>query len=309
MIKDFKTLIETAQQMPEKTKIAVAFAHDYHTLQAICAAKQKGIADAILIGNSEEIKKILGELSENPADYEIIECDDINESVTIAASLVKEGKAGAIMKGKMQTGEIMRGVLKRENELRTGRTLSVTGLFETPGYHKMFAITDVAITPHPDFEGKKQILLNALDMLHALGNENPKVAVIAAAETVNPKLQETVDAATLKELNQNGEITGCVVEGPISFDLATDKESVEVKGYESPVAADADLFLMPDLISGNVFAKCVTGMAGGRTGGIVLGAKVPVILVSRAARAEEKLNAIALATVTAPYFSKLNNVQ
>ncbi|MGN0734852.1 MAG: phosphate acyltransferase [Anaerovoracaceae bacterium] len=306
MIKSFKELIEHAQKMKDKTRIAVAFAHDYHTLEAISEARKCGIAEAYLIGNKEKTLDILKELSEDPENYTIIECNDVNESVAVAARLVNEGKAGAIMKGKMQTGEIMHGVLNRDNGLRTDRSLSVTGLFETPGYHKMFAITDVAITPHPDLAAKKAILLNALDLLHALGLEEPKVAAIAAAETVSPKLQETVDADKLKQMYLSGEITGCVVEGPISLDLATEKEAVEVKGYVSPVAADADLFLMPDLVSGNVFAKCVTGMAGGRTGGIVLGAKVPVILVSRAARAEEKLNAIALATVAAPYFAELN---
>lgn len=302
MIKNFEELKDRACSMEKKTKIAVVFAHDEHTLEAISEARREGIAEAVLIGDEEEIVKILREFNEDPTDYEIIQEDDIDRAVKRAADMIQSGEADAIMKGKLQTGEILKGILKKENGLRTDRSLSVTGVFLAPGYHKMFGVTDVAINPHPDLEGKKSILLNALDLLHALGLETPKVAVIAAAETVNPKLPETVDADALKQMYLRGEIKDCIIEGPISIDLATEKESVELKGYESPVAADADLLLLPDLVSANAFAKCVTGMAGGRTSGIVLGAKVPVILVSRAARAEEKFNSIALASVVAPYF-------
>lgn len=303
MIERFDELTGMAQAMHEKTKIACVAAHDLHTLEALTAARKSGIAEAILIGNSDEIQSMLTELDEDPKDYEILQCTDIDEAISMAATFVKEGKAGAIMKGKLTTGEIMRGILRKENGLRTGRNLSVTGLFEIPGFDRILAVTDVAITPHPDLEGKKGILMNALDILHALGMEEPKVAVIAAAETVNPKVPETVDAAILKECNQKGEITGCIIEGPISLDLALDEGSAMVKGYESPVAGKADLFMMPDLVSANVLAKSITGIAKGRTAGIVLGAKVPIILVSRSASAEEKYTAIALAAVTAPYFA------
>ena len=307
MIQNFDELKERAASMEKKTRIAVVFAHDEHTLEAITDARRAGIAEAVLIGDEGEISRILTELGDDPSQYQIIPEDSIDAAVKTAADLIHTGEADAIMKGKLQTGEILRGILKKENGLRTDRSLSVTGIFQAPGYHKMFGVTDVAITPHPDLSGKKSILLNALDLLHALGLENPKVAVIAAAETVSPKLQETVDADALKQMNQNGEIEGCIVEGPISLDLATEPEAAEIKNYNSPVAGDADLLLLPDLVSANALAKCVTGMAGGRTSGIVLGAAVPVILVSRAARAEEKFNSIALAAVSAPYFRKLKS--
>lgn len=304
MIRSLKELVERASSMEKRTCIAVVAAHDRHTLEAVTEAKKMNIATPILIGDKGLIEEILTSLSEDISCYEVIHCTEVDESVEIASSLVSEGRADAIMKGKLQTGEIMRGLLKKESGLRGSRNLSITGLFDFERYGKIFGITDVAITPHPDLKAKRDILMNALDLLHSLGLEEPKVACITASETVHPKQPETEDAARLKDMYINGELGKCIVEGPISLDLATDMESAKIKGYESPVAGNADLFLMPDLVSANVFAKCITGMAGGKTAGIVLGARVPVILVSRSASAEEKYYAIALASCAAPYLKE-----
>lgn len=294
----FAELAELVKRMPEKTKVAVVAAQDGHTLEAITAAVKDGLVEAILIGDEDKIAEILAELGEKKEDYEIIPAADVDECLAIAVKLVNDGIAGAIMKGKLETGQLMKAVLKKENNLRKGGLISLIGFFECPNYHKMFAISDMAMNTYPDLNGKRGILENAVDVMHKVGVENPKVAVLCAVEKYNPKMKETVDAAALKEMNQKGEITGCTVEGPISLDLAFVKESAAIKGYESPVAGDADLAIVPDLVSGNVMAKALTELGGSTTAGLIVGAKVPIILVSRAAAASDKYYSIALAAYT-----------
>lgn len=305
MIQSFQELAQRAQSMSVKTRIALVCAQDRHGLEAITTARRDGIAEGILIGDEREIRDILAQLGENAANYEIIPCPDKAQSIHIAAELVRQGKAGVIMKGKMETGDIMRGILDKENGLRTENTLSVTGIYDMKTYPKIFGVSDVAISTYPDLGKKKSILTNAVNLFHALGHENPKVAVLAAVEKVNPKMNETVEADQLKQMNLSGEIKGCIVEGPISFDLATDPEAAAIKGYQGAVAGDADLLIAPDLICGNVLVKCLTGLAGATTAGLVLGAKVPMVLVSRAATADDKYYSIAMAACTAPYFQTL----
>lgn len=294
----FAELADLVKKMPEKTKVAVVAAQDGHTLEAITTAVKDGLVEAVLIGDEDKIAEILAELGEKKENYEIIPAKDVDECLDVAVKLVNDGTAGAIMKGKLETGQLMKAVLKKENNLRKGGLISLIGFYECPNYHKMFAISDVAMNTYPDLEGKRGILENAVDIMHKVGVENPKVAVLCAVEKYNPKMKETVDAAALKELNQKGEISGCIVEGPISLDLAFVKESATIKGYESPVAGDADLAIVPDLVSGNVMAKALTELGGCTTGGLMVGAKVPIILVSRAAAASDKYNAIALAAYT-----------
>ena len=226
----------------------------------------------------------------------------MDESLNIAVKLIHEGKANVMMKGKLETAQIMRGVLKKENDLRKGGLISVTGFFEIPGVDKLIAVSDMAVNTYPDLEGKKHILENAVSVMHAMGIENPKVAVLAAVEKLNPKMPETVDADALKQMNIKGEITGCIVEGPISFDIATSKEAARIKGFSSPVAGEADLLLVPDIVSGNILAKCLTGFAKAITAGVVVGAKIPIILVPRSAEATDKYYSIALAAYTAQNF-------
>ena len=292
--KNFAELIETVKGLPTKPSVAVVMAQDEHTLQAISRAVNEGLIEAYLIGDVPAIESILAELGEDKAKYTIIQKDTVEDAMACAAQLVHEGKCGALMKGKLETGQIIKGVLNKDNDLRGSGLISLMGLFESPVYHKLFGVTDVAINVYPDLEGKKGLINNAVDALHKLGVECPKVAVIAAVEKVNPKMKEAVEAGELKEMNQRGEITGCIVEGPISLDLAMVPESAKIKGYESPVAGDADLLVAPDLVSGNLFVKGLTELGGCETGGMVLGAKVPIILVSRAAKASDKFNSIAL---------------
>lgn len=293
--KNFAELIAAVQGLPEKTGVAVVMAQDEHTLQAVSRAVNEGLISAYLIGDIPKIKAILAEIGEDEAKYNFIQQDTVEDAVACAAKLFHDGTVGAMMKGKLETGQIIKGVLNKDNDLRGTGLISLVGMYESPSYHKLFGITDVAINTYPDLEKKEGLIVNAVDLFHKLGVEDPKVAVLCAVEKLNPKMPETVDADALKQKNAEGGITGCVVEGPISLDLAMVKESADIKGYESPVAGDADILVVPDLPAGNLLAKGLTELGGCDTGGVVLGAQLPIILVSRAAKASDKFNSIALA--------------
>jgi phosphate butyryltransferase len=288
--------------MKNKSRVAVVVAQDEHTLISIAKAKKDNLITPILIGNENEIKMILDGINESYSDYEIIKANHIEDCLKKAIELVHAGEADVIMKGKLDTRQLMKAIVNKENHLSKGRLISLIGFYETDKYHKLFAVSDMGINTYPDLKAKKDILINAVEVLHALGIENPKIAVLAAVEKVNPKMPETVDADELKKMNLSDEIKDCIVEGPISFDLATSKEAAEIKGYDSPVAGDADLLLVPDIVSGNILVKCLTGFAGAQTAGLVIGAKIPIILTSRSAEASDKYNSIALAAYIAKNF-------
>ena len=262
-------------------------------LQAVAHAANDGLVQPVLIGRAEEIKAILAKIGFDESKAEIIDIDDPTECVQKAADLAREGQADCIMKGKIETGALMKVLVNKDHGIRKSDTMSLVGFFESPHYHKVFAITDPALLIYPTLEQKKAMIANAVGAFHALGEENPKVAVIAAVEKVNPKMPETVDADAIKQAG----VPGCIVEGPISLDLAMDPESAPIKGYVSPVAGDADLLVMPNIVTANAAAKTITVIGGGRTGGVVLGAKVPVLLVSRAASADDKYMSIVLAAL------------
>ena len=300
MIKNFKELADAAKAMEKKTVLAVVEAHDEHTLEAVMTAKKDGIIDAMLIGNEEKIREIITQEGADPADYTIVPTSSIEESLKIGIETIHSGKANVIMKGKMETGPFMKAIINKENDMMAGGRISLVGLFEHPtAYHKLIAVTDMGMNTYPDLEGKKDEINNAVKLLHALGIECPKVACLCAVEKLNPKMPETVDAYALKKMNAAGQIPGCIVEGPISFDLAIKKESADLKGYESPVAGDADLLLVPDITCGNVLVKCMTEYAGATTAGAMLGAKCPLIITSRSAAASDKYYSIALAAYSA----------
>ncbi len=285
--------------MPVKPVVAVVEAHDVHTLEAVIEAKKENIISAILFGNEGEIRSILVQEGSSPDEFTIVPTNGLDESLKAAMDAIHEGRAGAIMKGKLETAQFMRAIVKNQHGLLEGKLFSLIGLYEHPNYHKLLAVADQGINICPDLEGKKAILENSIGLLHALGIAEPKVAVLAAVENVNPKMAESVDAAELKRLNEIGEISGCIVEGPISFDLAIKQGAAKVKGFESPVAGDADLLLVPDIACGNVLVKCMTDYAGALTAGTVLGGKVPVIITSRSAEATDKFYSIALAAYVA----------
>ncbi|MDR0862235.1 MAG: phosphate butyryltransferase Ptb [Oscillospiraceae bacterium] len=298
-IKTFNDLAVAAKAMPRKTVIAVVQAQDEHTLDALVKAKREGLVDALLIGDAEKIGALLGRLGGLDLNFTVVPAATQEDALALAVAAIHDGRAGALMKGKIDSADFLKAVVSRDNGIRGEGKLSVIGFYETAAYHKLFAVTDFAMNTTPDVDGKRAILGNAVALLCKLGVANPKVAVLSESEKLNPKIPASADAAALKQLWQDGEITDCVVEGPISFDLATSAEAAEIKGYTSPVAGDADLLLVPDIVSGNILVKSLTGIAGAQTAGTLLGARIPVIMTSRSAEAADKFYSIALAAVAA----------
>ena len=292
-IEKFQDIVEAVQKMEKKTVIAVVQAQDEHTLDAIVKATGDGLIQPVLIGDEAKIREIITAEGANPDDFDIRAAEDETAALKIATDLVKAGEANAMMKGKLQTGDFMRAVVK-DDEMKRGGLISLVGFYEMPGYHKLFAVSDMGMNTYPDLDGKKAILTNAVELMHAMGIEEPKVACLSAVEKLNPKMPDAVDGDALKQQNLNGEIKGCIVEGPISFDLAMVDGAAAAKGYESPVAGDADLLLVPDIVCGNVLVKCLTEFSGADTAGIMVGARVPLVVTSRSAKASDKYYSIAL---------------
>lgn len=293
MIKNFEQLKEMLKAMPVKRKVAVVPAQDEHTLEAISHAYRDGMVEPVLIGDEPKIREILAQIGTDADKMTIIHVEDPTEAIQKAADMARDGEVDCIMKGKTETGALMKVLVNRERGIRKNDTMSLLAFMESPNYHKVFAITDVGLLTYPSKDQKKAAIHNAVEAFHALGVEQPKVAILAAVEKVNPKMKETVEAAEIKEEG----VEGCIIEGPISYDLAMDPASAPIKGYVSPVAGDADLLVVPDIVSGNIAAKTITVIGGGRTGGVVLGAKVPVLLVSRAASADDKYMSIVIAAL------------
>ena len=293
MIKNFERLKAMLKAMPVKRKVAVVPAQDEHTLEAISHAYKDGMVEPVLIGDEPKIREILAQIGTDADKMTIIHVEDPVEAIQKAADMARDGEVDCIMKGKTETGALMKVLVNRERGIRKNDTMSLLAFMESPNYHKVFAITDVGLLTYPSKEQKKAAIQNAVEAFHALGVEQPKVAILAAVEKVNPKMKETVEAAEIKEEG----VDGCIIEGPISYDLAMDPASAPIKGYVSPVAGDADLLVVPDIVSGNIAAKTITVIGGGRTGGVVLGAKVPVLLVSRAASADDKYMSIVIAAL------------
>ncbi|WP_258359118.1 bifunctional enoyl-CoA hydratase/phosphate acetyltransferase [Moorella sulfitireducens (nom. illeg.)] len=297
VVKRFQEILDTLKADKEKRRVAVVGAEDDHTLHAVINAWQDGLIHPVLLGNRIEIEKVLETYGQKERDFEIIAVSSPEEGAREAARMVNRGQADCIMKGKIQTGALMKVLLDKESDLRTGRLISLVALMEVPAYHKLFAITDVGIVTYPTLEQKKELIANAVDVFHSLGISNPKVGLMAAVEEVNPKMPETIDAATLKEWNKQGLIQGCIVEGPISLDLAVSKEAARIKGFESEVAGDVDIMVVPEIVAGNMLAKALIQFCGAKTAGVVVGARVPLVIQSRSASHEEKYLALALAAL------------
>lgn len=292
--KSFDDLIKKVQNLDSKKKVAVVSAQDEHTLEAVFKAKKDNIVEPILIGNKKKIIEILSGLHESVLEESIINVESDSEAAEKAVELINENKADFIMKGKIQTADLLRAVVNKENGLRTGKVMSHIVIHEIPTYHKLLAVTDGGMMMYPSLDEKKQILENAVSTFLALGYENPKVAVLAAVETVNPKMQESVDADMLKKLNIKGEIKNCIVEGPISYDLTMSKESASIKGFVSPVTGEADIIVVPNITVGNILGKSLVYSAGAKMAGFIVGAKVPIVLTSRGSTSEEKYLSLAL---------------
>lgn len=292
--KNFSELIKSVQVAQVKKRVAVVVAQDEHTLEAIFRASKDNIAEPILIGDSAKIKAIAAKLNEHLDDGAIVEASTDAEAAQKAVELILENKADFIMKGKIQTADLLKAVINKERGLRTGKVMSHIAIHELPNYHKLLAVTDGGMMLTPNLDEKKQIIENAVSVFNSMGYENPKVAVLAAVESVNVKMPESVDGDALKTMNQEGEIGNCLVEGPISYDLTMNKESAQIKGYSSPITGDADIIVVPNITTGNILGKALVYSAGAKMAGFIIGAKVPIVLTSRGSSSEEKYLSIVL---------------
>ncbi len=293
-LKSLNSFIEIAASKPKK-KIAVTAAADEPVLLAVAEAKKQGIVDPILVGKESDIRAIADKVGFDLTGVEIINEDNVRNTAKIAVKLVKDGKAQILMKGLISTADFLRAILNKEEGLRTGALLSHIGFFEAPNYHKVIGLTDAAQNIEPTLTEKVGIINNAVDMYHRLGVQSPKIACLGAVEVVNPKMQATLDAAALTQMNRRGQIKGCIIDGPLAFDNAVSKEASDHKGIVSDVAGDADLLFAHNIDVGNVLYKAFTYMAGASVAAVILGAAAPIVLTSRADSDRSKLMSIALA--------------
>lgn len=305
MIKSFDEIIEKVGRC-EMKKVAVSVAQDSAVLEAVAAAKERGITDAVLVGDEAKIREIAASVNVNLDGFEIINEPDMIQASLTAVKLAHDGKVDMYMKGLIDTKNFLKSVLDKEVGLRTGVPLSHVAVFDIPSYDKLLFLTDVAFMTYPTLEDKVNIIKNTLPVAYACGVENPKVAPLAAVEVVNPKMAVTVEAAELTRMNNEGELTGCIVDGPLSLDLAIDPEAAKHKGAtDRKIQGDADIVLFPDIHAGNLVYKCLVHTVPGLKNGCILtGTKVPVILTSRSDTFETKVNSIALAAVVAEEMKK-----
>jgi phosphate butyryltransferase len=276
-------------------KLVLAAAQDQHSLGAVLRAWKDGIIDPILIGDKETIQNIAATLGQNISGLRIIHEQNTDMAVEMAVKMVSSKQADVLMKGKVGTSTLLKCVLNKEWGLRTGRLLSHIALFEVDTYHKLIAVTDVAMNIAPNLQDKIAIVNNSVTCLHKLGIPNPKVAVLGAVEMVNENMEATLDAALLSKMNQRDQIKGCIIDGPLAFDNAVSLESAQHKGIRSEVAGDTDLLLMPDIEVGNVLYKSLVFFAKAKVASVILGALAPIVLTSRSDSEQAKYDSILLA--------------
>ena len=298
MITNLAEIFETAQKKGVK-KLAVAVAEDAHVLGAIKASYEKKIIEPVLVGQRKKIIEICQSIGFNIDAIEIIHEENPPLACQIAVQLIRKKKADFLMKGLVSTDTLLKAVLDKEKGIRKQSLMSHVSLFESPYYHKLLGVSDVAMNIAPTLEEKVAIIENAVEVFHELGYENPKVAALAAVEFVNPKMQATIDADKLSQMNKNHQIKNCIVEGPLAFDNAVSKEAAKLKGIEGEVAGDADLLIVHDINVGNVLYKSLNFMGGAVSAAVVMGAEVPVVLTSRADSEKSKLMSIALGNIIA----------
>ena len=299
MSKSFGDLVEQVTKCEKKT-VSVCCAQDDAVLEAVRAAKEKGIVDAILVGDEAKIREIAASINMDLSDYKIInEPDDIQAALK-AVELVHNNKADMYMKGLIDTKHFLKSVLDKEVGLRTGKPLSHVCVFDLPEVDHLLFLTDVAFIPYPTLDDKVNIINNTVEICEACGVKNPKVAPLAAVEVVNPKMPVTVEADELTKMNEAGEIKNCIVDGPLSFDLATCPEAAKHKGAEGrKIVGDADILLFPDIHAGNITYKALVHNTKVVNGNLITGTAAPVILTSRSDTFEVKMNSLVLGAVVA----------
>lgn len=298
MIRSVNEIIAKAKQY-ETLKMTVACPYDAEVMKALDFVKQEGIVQPILFGDKTRIEGAIKEINGSLDDYEINDYSDDAEACLKAVELVSSKEAHLVMKGLVDTKIILQAVLNKEVGLRTGNLLSHTAVVEVPSYDRLFYVTDGAMNITPSVEDKKQIIENAIEVAHALGNPDPIVGVLAAVEKINPKMDATLHAEKLVEMNKNGEIKGCRVTGPFALDNAVSEEAAKHKGMDNPLAGNVDVLLVPRIESGNVLYKSMMYFAKSKSAGIICGAQAPVVLLSRSDSYQSKINSIALGVLVA----------
>jgi phosphate butyryltransferase len=294
----YEALLERCRGL-EPVPTAVAHPCEESALRGALEAAEKKLITPILVGPKAKIAEVARKAKLDTSHTEIVDTPHSQESASRAVALVREGRAELLMKGSLHTDELLAAVVARDTGLRTGRRISHVFLMDVPTYHKVLIVTDAAINIAPVLEDKADIVQNAIDLARTLGVERPKVAILAAVETVNSKMQATLDAAALCKMAERGQIKGGLLDGPLAFDNAISQEAAKTKGIRSEVSGDADILLVPDLEAGNMLAKQLSFLANADSAGLVLGARVPIILTSRADSVRSRIASCGVAMLVA----------
>jgi len=294
----FHRLVAKAQAHPP-LKVAVAHPCDQVSLESVAEAAKLKLMQPILVGPEERIRAVAKEHGIDISGFEIVDAEFSQDSASKAVELVREGRAEALMKGSLHTDELMGAVVKRDTGLRTARRISHCFVMDVPGHDQPLIITDAAVNIAPDLKGKVDITQNAIDLAHALGQKEVRVAILSAMESVNPDVPSTLEAAALCKMADRGQITGAMLDGPLALDNAISAQAAAIKKISSPVAGRANVLVVPDLEAGNMLAKSLSFLADADAAGIVLGAKVPIILTSRADEEMARLASCAVAQLLA----------
>ncbi|HEY9198807.1 MAG TPA: phosphate acetyltransferase [Gammaproteobacteria bacterium] len=290
----YENLLASCRKLKPLTA-AVAHPCEDSALAAAVEAAQSGLIEPILVGPADKLADIARRRKLDLTPYAIVDVPHSHAAAAKAVELVRSGHADILMKGSLHSDEFLGAIIARETGLRTGRRLSHVFIMDVPGYHKVFMITDAAINIAPDLDAKADIVQNAIDLAVALGVKQPKVAILSAVETVTLKIPSTIDAAALCKMAERGQIRGGLLDGPLAFDNAISKQAAKTKGIVSAVAGDVDILLAPDLEAGNMLAKQLSFLAHADSAGVVLGARVPVVLTSRADSVRARLASVAVA--------------
>lgn len=299
MITRLEQLVEAVKGMPTM-KLVVACGEDPHTIEAVSRAKNEGLVNVTMVGDSEKISQVAEEHGINPKIFEIIDERDTKKALKLAVKMVKDGEGDILMKGLVNTADYMRAILDKEVGLvPQGGVLSHVTVVEVPAYPKLLVVADVAVIILPDLDQKVKILQYTIDVAHALNIKMPYAFLISAVENVTPKMPSTIDAAIIKVMAERGQIKGAKVDGPVALDIAISKECAEIKGFREEGAGEADILIFPNIETGNVFFKTCTQLANGRIAAIVAGAIAPCVLTSRADSEDSKFLSIALAALMA----------
>nr|WP_281261188.1 phosphate butyryltransferase [Desmospora activa] len=302
-IKSFAQVLKHAEFLPAVT-VAVAAADDHEVLAAVADAQQRGIADFLLFGDQVRIRQLAAELHLQLEEEKITHEPHPAKACSKAVQAVRNGDADVVMKGMVHTSDFLRAILNKEAGLRSGKVLSHVTTFEVSGFDRLIHVTDAALNVEPSLKEKVQITENTVQFCHSLGQNEPKVAALAAVEVVNPNMPPTLEAAALAQMNRRGQLKGAIVDGPFALDNAVSVEAAEHKKIAGPVAGRADVLLVPDIEAGNILYKSMVYFAKAKIGALVLGAAAPVVLTSRADTHEAKLHSIALAVLQADRMKK-----